>query len=216
MIQFGPNQLLFLIEATRWTVLLSLIAFVGGGIFGLAIALMRVSTLRIVRLFASLYVQAVQGTPLLVIMFLCFFGLSVLGFDVNPLYAAGAALTIHSAAFLGEIWRGCIESVPRTQWEAARCLGFNRPQQFAYVILPQAAKISLPPTVGFMVQIVKNTSLASVIGFVELTRAGQIVNNATFRPFMTFFFVGVIYFAVCYPLSIASRRFERKLNVGKT
>jgi polar amino acid transport system permease protein len=83
------------------------------------------------------------------------------------------------------------------------------------VILPQAVKIAIPPTVGFMVQIVKNTSLASVIGFVELARAGQIVNNSTFEPFVIFTCVAAIYFALCYPLSVASRTLERRANAGR-
>jgi polar amino acid transport system permease protein len=125
------------------------------------------------------------------------------------------SLTLYVGAFLGEIWRGCIQAVPRTQWEASDCLGLNRFHQYAYVILPQAVRIATPPTVGFMVQVVKNTSLASVIGFVELTRAGQIVNNSTFQPLAVFLLVAAIYFAICYPLSIASRVLERKMNVAK-
>ena len=132
-----------------------------------------------------------------------------------PLVAAGLSLTIYASAFLAEIWRGCIEAVPRTQWEASDCLGLNRFQQYAYVVLPQAVRIATPPTVGFMVQIVKNTSLASVIGFVELARAGQIVNNSTFEPFAIFVAVGAIYFALCYPLSLAARALERRANAGR-
>ena len=137
-------------------------------------------------------------------LFLSYFGLGILGYKLIPLVAAGISLTLYAAAFLGEIWRGCIEAVPRTQWEASDCLGLNRFQQYAYVVLPQAVRIAIPPTVGFMVQIVKNTSLASVIGFVELSRAGQIVNNSTFEPFAIFSVVAAIYFALCYPLSVAA------------
>ena len=132
-----------------------------------------------------------------------------------PLVAAGISFTLYAGAFLGEIWRGCIEAVPKTQWEASDCLGLNRFQQYAYVVLPQAMRIAIPPTVGFMVQIVKNTSLASVIGFVELARAGQIVNNSTFEPFTIFCIVAAIYFALCYPLSLASRHLERKAHAGR-
>ena len=215
MIQLSANHLVYLIEAARWTVLLSLIAFVGGSVLGLPLAMMRVSNAKALRAFASGYIQLVQGTPLLIILFLSYFGLGILGYKLIPLIAAGISFTLYAAAFLGEIWRGCIEAVPRTQWEASDCLGLNRAQQYIYVILPQATRIAIPPTVGFMVQIVKNTSLASVIGFVELARAGQIVNNSTFEPFVIFSTVAAIYFVLCYPLSLAARTLERRAHAGR-
>jgi polar amino acid transport system permease protein len=214
MIQLSAHHVWYLIMAAQWTVLLSLVAFAGGALVGLPIALMRVSPNNALRFVAGGYIQLIQGTPLLILLFLTYFGLGILGYKLAPLVAAGLALTLYAAAFLGEIWRGCIEAVPRTQWEASDCLGLDRFQQYAYVILPQAFKMAIPPTVGFMVQIVKNTSLASVVGFVELARAGQIVNNSTFEPFIIFCIVAAIYFAMCYPLSLASRFLERRANAG--
>ncbi|WP_425069944.1 amino acid ABC transporter permease [Reyranella sp.] len=214
--QLSANHILYLVEAARWTVLLSLIAFAGGALVGLPLALMRVARSGLLRGLAGTYIQIVQGTPLLIVLFLSYFGLGIVGLKLDPLVAAGLSLTIYAAAFLAEIWRGCIEAVPKTQWEASDCLGLNTFQQYAYVILPQAVRIATPPTVGFMVQIVKNTSLASVIGFVELARAGQIVNNSTFEPFVIFAIVGAIYFAICYPLSLASRHLERKAHAGRS
>ena len=215
MIQLSAHHVWYLIMAAQWTVLLSLVAFAGGALVGLPIALMRVSPSHALRIVASGYIQLIQGTPLLILLFLTYFGLGILGYKLAPLVAAGLALTLYAAAFLGEIWRGCIEAVPRTQWEASDCLGLDRLQQYTYVILPQAVRIAIPPTVGFMVQIVKNTSLASVVGFVELARAGQIVNNSTFEPFIIFCIVAAIYFAMCYPLSLASRFLERRANAGR-
>jgi polar amino acid transport system permease protein len=215
MTQFTSVHVFYLLQAARWTLLLSLIAITGGAVLGLALALARVSKLRALRGLAIAYIQLVQGTPLLILLFLSYFGLSLFGLRLDPLLAAGLSLTFYVGAFLGEIWRGCIEAVPRTQWEASDCLGLNRFQQYAYVILPQAIRIATPPTVGFMVQVVKNTSLASIIGFVELTRAGQIVNNSTFQPFLVFLFVAAIYFAICYPLSVTSRALERKMNAAR-
>jgi polar amino acid transport system permease protein len=212
MAQFSLFHVSFLFQAMQWTVLLSLLAFIGGGGFGLIVALCRISRHAALRWLTGAYIQLVQGTPLLVILFLAYFGLSIMGFQLPALVAAGIALTIYCAAFLGEIWRGCIQAVPKPQWEAAECLGLNRLQQLLKVILPQAVRIAVPPTVGFMVQIVKNTSLASVIGFVELSRAGNLVNNSTFQPFMVFTTVAFFYFCLCYPLSVASRRLERRLN----
>jgi polar amino acid transport system permease protein len=215
MITFSLSHVAYLILAVKWTIVLSLLAFVGGGILGLVLALARVSKIKALRAVAGAYIQVVQGTPLLVLLFLSYFGISIVGFEVPPLLAAAFSLTLYAAAFLGEIWRGCIQSVARTQWEASESLGLGRTAQYVYVILPQAARIASAPTVGFMVQIIKNTSLASVIGFVELSRAGQVVNNSTFEPFLVYSIIALIYFALCYPLSIASRHFERKLNAGQ-
>jgi polar amino acid transport system permease protein len=204
------NHLMFLGYGALWTIGLSLIGLIGGGAVGFVIALCRISPSRVVRLVSAGYVQLIQGTPLLVIMFLTYFGLPTLGLTVTPLAAAGASLTIYVAAYLGEIWRGCIQSVPRQQWEAAEGLGLSRSQRMMKVILPQAIRIATPPTVGFMVQIIKNTSLASVVGFVELARSGQIINNSLFEPFLIYSIIAVIYFALCYPVSRVSRRLETR------
>lgn len=206
----NANHLLFLLQGALWTLVLSAIAMVGGGIVGFAVALARIAPSRTVRLLALGYVGLVQGTPLLVIMFLTFFGLPALGIRITPLAAASVSLTIYVAAYLGEIWRGCIESVPRPQWEAAEGLALSRTQRMLRVILPQAIRIATPPTVGFVVQIIKNTSLASVVGFVELARSGQIINNSLFEPFLIYAIVAVLYFCLCYPVSRLSRRLEER------
>lgn len=204
----------FLFDGLLWTVGLSLIAFAGGGALGFLVALGASYGPRWSRLLVSLYVKLIQGTPLLVLLPLVYFGLPSLGLNIAPLTAAGLALSVYVSAYLGEIWRGCLASVPRTQSEAAECLALRWHQRVLHVLLPQAVKIATPPTVGFMVQIVKNTSLASAIGFVELARAGQIINNSTFEPFVIFMIVAALYFALCYPLSVLSRRLERSFHVA--
>jgi len=213
----NQEQVFFLLQGAWGTFVLSVLTFVFASVVGLLIALMRVSANSIVRTAAFTYIQAIQGTPLLVLMGVCFYGPTILGFTSVPaLTAAVLALTIQSSAFLGEIWRGCIESVPKNQWEAAECLGLNRAQRMFQVILPQALRIAVPPTVGFMVQIVKNTSIASlVIGFAELSYNAKILNNATFQPFLYFGLAAVLYFIICYPLSRLSLKLERKLNVSR-
>ena len=206
----NANHLLFLLQGAGWTIGLSLIAIIGGGLLGLVVALCRISPSRMLRIATAGYVQLVQGTPLLVILFMSFFGLPVLGLKLSPLAAASVSLTVYVSAYLGEIWRGCIQSVPRAQWEAAECLALTRAQRMRMVVLPQAVRIATPPTVGFMVQIVKNTSLASVVGFVELARSGQIINNSLFEPFLVYVIIAALYFAMCYPLSRWSQRLERR------
>lgn len=209
-----PDQLLFLIRGFGWTIALSLVAFVGGGLLGFALALVRVYAPGPLRTAAMLYIKLIQGTPLLILLSLAYFGLPAVGLVVEPLTAAAIGLSVYVSAYLGEIWRGSLEAVPRTQAEAAECLALNWRQRLVHVILPQAMKIATPPTVGFMVQIVKNTSLASAIGFVELARAGQVINNATFRPFIVFVLIAALYFVLCYPLSAWSRRLERMFHAA--
>jgi len=190
-------------------------SFVFGGLLAFVVALMRTSRLWILRAVAIVYIQTLQAIPLLILLLLAYYGISAMGWKIGRLESAGVSLAFFSAAFLGEIWRGSIQSVPKAQWEAAECLGLSRFAQLFYVILPQAVRISLPPTVGFMVQVVKGTSLVSILGIVELTRAGQMLNNATFKPFLVFGAVGALYFCLCFPLSQLSRYLERKLNVGR-
>jgi polar amino acid transport system permease protein len=209
-------DLLYLLMAARWTLALTALAFIGGGLLGLVILLLRVVPLRPIRWFAIGWIQAIQGTPLLAQLFVFFFGFAIFGYRVSPWVAAGVAFSIYASAFLAEIWRGCVEAVPRQQWEASAALGLGFGQQLRYVIVPQAFRISIPPTVGFLVQLVKNTSLASVIGFVELTREGQITTGATFRPFLVYGIVALLYFLICFPLSQWSQYLERRLNVAHT
>jgi polar amino acid transport system permease protein len=212
---FNSNHLLFLLQGAGWTLVLSLMAFVGGGLVGFLVALCRVSPNRTLRWLSFAYVQIVQGTPLLILMFLTYFGLSILGLTLPAIVAAGLSMTVYVSAYIGEIWRGCIQAVPRTQWEAAECLALSRAQRMRLVVLPQALRIATPPTVGFMVQIVKNTSLASVVGFVELARAGQVVNNSIFEPLIVYMLIAGLYFLLCFPLSWWSRQLEHRLLVNR-
>jgi polar amino acid transport system permease protein len=211
MRSLGPNEVLFILAAVRWTLLLSVAAFAGGAVGGIIIALMRSGQIRALRWIAFGYIKLFQGTPLLMQLFLAFFVPGIFGIDVDPWGAAALGLSLHASAFLGEIWRGSIEVVPKGQWEASAALGLRYWSQMRLVVLPQAFPISIAPTVGFLVQLIKATSLASIIGFVELTRAAQVINNAVFQPFTIFGLVGLTYFILCWPLSAYSKRMERKL-----
>ncbi|ABS67682.1 MULTISPECIES: amino acid ABC transporter permease [Xanthobacter] len=211
---FGLNEFYFLLESLQWTLALTGLAMVGGGIAGFLVALMRTARTSALRIAAGVYIQVVQGIPVLMILFLSYYGLSLAGYQLPAIVAAGLSMSIYASGYLGEIWRGCIQAVPKPQWESGESLALTIPQQYLYIILPQAIRISLPPTVGFLVQLVKNTSIAALIGFVELTRAGQLINNATFQPFRVFLTVAALYFVICYPMSQLSRWLERRLHVG--
>jgi polar amino acid transport system permease protein len=210
---FGTGEFFYLLFAVQWTLALSAMAFLGGGLLGLLIMGLRIMPFRPLSWLAVAYIQAIQGTPLLGQLFVVYFGFGVFGYDVSAWIAAAVAFSLYASAFLGEIWRGCVQAIPKTQWEASASLGLGFLQQLRYVILPQAVRIAIPPTVGFLVQLVKNTSLASIIGFIELTRAGQIINGATFQPFLVFGCVAALYFAICFPLSQLSLHLERRLHV---
>ncbi|TCW12369.1 amino acid ABC transporter membrane protein 2 (PAAT family) [Raoultella sp. BIGb0138] len=201
-----------LLLALRWTMVLSAIAFVGGGVVGGLLLVLRLSGLRAAGYLVRGYVQLFQGTPLLLQLFLVYFGLPILGINTSPLFAASLCLTLYASAYLTEIWRGSVEAIPRQQWEAAQSLALNFREQLRYIILPQALHVAIAPTVGFLVQAIKNTALASVIGFVELTRSGQIISNATFSPFLVYGSVALFYFFLCFPLSMWSRHLEQRLS----
>ena len=214
MRELGSGDILYILGAIRWTLLLSLVAFAGGAAGGVLVALARTGRFRLLRLVAAGFIKVFQGTPLLMQLFLAFFAPGIFGIDVDPWAAAALGLSLHASAFLGEIWRGSIEVVPAGQSEAATSLGLRYWPTMVLIIAPQAVRIAIPPTVGFLVQLIKGTSLASIIGFVELTRAAQIINNATFHPFTIFGMVALAYFAICWPLSVYSRRMERRLAVA--
>jgi polar amino acid transport system permease protein len=203
-----------LLLAARWTVVLSLMAFVGGGLVGLALLLGRLAHVPGMQRGVALYVNVFQGTPLLMQLFLAYFGLALMGWNVSAWWAAALALTLYTSAFLAEIWRGCVNAVPRGQWEAADSLALSFSETMRHVVGPQALRIAIPPTIGFLVQVIKGTALASVIGFIELTKAGTMITNATFQPFTVYACVALVYFALCWPISAASRALERKMQSG--
>jgi polar amino acid transport system permease protein len=200
-----------LLLAVPWTLLLSAIAFLGGGTVALILLVIGLGRYKKARLAVKLYVELFQSTPLLMQLFLVYFGLPLLGIDVSAWFAAAVCLTLYSSAFLADIWRGSVEAIPRGQWEGSASLGLHYLTQLRLVILPQATRVAIPPTVGFLVQLVKSTALASIVGYRELTKTAQILTNATFQPFVIFGLVALMYFFICYPLTRWSRGLERRL-----
>lgn len=201
-----------LLVGLQWTLLLSLLAFLCGGLAGLLVLVGRLSEQPLWRGLARGYIELFQGTPLLMQLFMVFFGIALFGLDVSAWMAAAIALTLFTSAFLAEIWRGCVEAIPRGQWEASGSLALSRLEQLRHVILPQALRIAVAPTVGFSVQVVKGTAVTSIIGFTELTKTGGMLANATFEPFMVYGLVALGYFVLCYLLSLSARYLERRLH----
>ncbi|WP_409970242.1 amino acid ABC transporter permease [Piscinibacter sp.] len=214
MREFTLNELAVIASGLWATLILSAIAFAGGSLAGLGVALARTAPMKWLRVAAGAFIDFFQGTPMLLQLFLVFYGLPVLGFKVNVWIAAAVGLTLHAGAFLGEIWRGGIQAVPRGQSEAAEALGLSYWTRMRHIVLPQALRMSFAPTVGFLVQLIKGTSLAAIIGFVELSRSGQLVSSITYKPLLAFGLVAACYFAICFPLSRYSARLERRLAAG--
>ncbi|MBY5349060.1 amino acid ABC transporter permease (plasmid) [Rhizobium leguminosarum bv. viciae 248] len=206
----GHEEFVFLLIGLKWTVVLSAVGFVCGGIAGLGVALARASGLPLLERVTAGYIAVFQGTPLLMQLFVVYYGLALVGLMLDAWVAVAIGLTLHASAYLGEIWRGSIEAVPRGQTEAAKALSLRYISRMKDVILPQALRISLPATIGFLVQLIKGTSLASIVGFTELTRAGNIISNQIFQPLTVFGIVGILYFLMCCPLTILGARLERK------
>ena len=213
--EFGAADIVYLIAAARWTVALALTAMVGGGLLGLVVAVFRVMPVRPVNWLAIGYINLIQGTPLLGQLFVFFFGLPLVGLSVDSWTAAALSLSIYASAFFGEIWRGSLQSISQRQWEAGAALGLTYRQRLFNVVLPQAVRISVAPTVGFLVQLVKNTSLTALIGFIELTRASQIISGATFAPLPVYLTAAAIYFVVCFSISQLSKMLEGRLRVAR-
>jgi polar amino acid transport system permease protein len=210
---FSLAEILTIIAGMKATAMLSGIAFLGGGIGGLWVALARTSSLGGLRMVASGFIDFFQGTPMLLQLFLVFYGLPVFGIKVNVWVAAAIGLTLHASAFLGQIWHGGIRAVPLGQTEAANALGLGYWHRMRYVVLPQAMRLSFAPTVGFSVQLIKGTSLAAIIGFVELSRSAQIISSTTYKPLLAYSVAAACYFAMCFPLSRLSARLEARYAV---
>lgn len=205
-----------LLAATQYTIYLSLIALIGGGLIALVITIVRTSPYINAKRVAAGYIWLFQSVPLLMLLFLIGLGIPrILGVNVNPWLAASIALVVYASAYLADVWRGAVESIPTGQWEGARALGLSFLKIIRLVILPQAVRISLAPTVGFTVQIIKGTSLAYIIGFYDLMSIGKRWANAPVsgtEPYVIFPLMALIYFCLCFPLSVWARRLERRLG----
>jgi len=200
-----------LAEAVWITLFLGLGSFALGCMLGLLVALARMSSLRVLRWLAFAYVSVFRGTPLLIQLLLIYFGLPAYGIIIDPISASLLALTLFAAAYLSENFRSGISAVDRGQWEAAWSMGMPYATVLRRVILPQALRVAVPPMGSRLVALMKDTSLASTVTVVELTRVADQVGASTFRYMEIFLIVGAIYWAINQVLTILQTMLENRL-----
>ena len=209
------NNLPFLLEGFYLTLLISGLALIFSMVLGIFIALGRLSKLRVVSFASATYVEVFRDTPVLVQLFWVYYVLPILlGIRIDALSAAVLGLTLHSTAFLGEIYRAGIQTVPKGHSEAAKVLGLTPRQTFMRIVLPQAVRNVLPPMVNNLVDLIKLSSLASVFAVAEITRRATELSASTFRPLEIFTFVALMYFVICWPLSVLIRALERRMQTA--
>lgn len=212
VIDFWP----VLLRGVATTLWISWLGLVLGGLLGALVGMAAGSRWRILRTFATIYTEIFRSIPPLILFFGCFYGISfAFKLDLSPFTSATIALALEASAFMAGVVSAGIASVGRGQWEAAQASGMKFWQIMRYVIGPQAVRVMLPPTVGVYIGTLKDSSLASVIGFVELTKAGLLVREATGASFQIFLVVGALYFIINYSISLGGAALERKFHIAK-
>ncbi|WP_289137068.1 amino acid ABC transporter permease [uncultured Brevibacillus sp.] len=209
---FGWIHLVPLLNGAWLTIQLCFFSLLIGGAIGIIVGLGAASKNKLANVLSSIYIRLVRGVPLLMIIFLIYFALPMLhiGINFSKGFSAVTALSIYAGAYLGEIVRGGIQSVPKGQFEAADALGMTTIQKFRHVIIPQAMKFIIPPGIGFFIALIKDSSLVSIIGYIDLTKAGKVVSSLTFNPIASFLAVAAVYFVLCFGLSKASYYYEKR------
>ncbi|MEM2245310.1 MAG: amino acid ABC transporter permease [Thermofilum sp.] len=210
MIDFLTSYAGYIAEGVAVTLQITLMSYTLGFALG---ALLLAGGLSPLSLLTRMYIEPVRGTPLLVQIFIIYFGLPAIGIKLDAFTSAVLALGLNSAAYQAEILRSAVKAIPESQIHAAEVLGFSGAQTYRYVILPLALRSSIPALVNEFVTVLKESSLASVIGIVELTRRGEYVAAYTYRAFEAYLIVALIYFIACYTFSQFSRLLERKLRI---
>nr|WP_312508134.1 cystine ABC transporter permease [Pseudomonas luteola] len=211
-LQLILNSLPFLLKGAVWTVLLSLGSMFFGLVLGFFLALMRLSQNMVVRAVARVYVSFFRGTPLLVQLFMIYYGLPELGIQLDPLPAALVGFSLNMAAYICEILRAAIASIDRGQWEAAASIGMTRAQTLRRTILPQAARTALPPLGNSFISLVKDTSLAATIQVPEMFRQAQLITARTFEIFSMYLTAALIYWILASTLAALQNTLENRVN----
>lgn len=197
-------------EAVFTTIPLTLITFIIGIILATLTALARISGSRILQWIARIYVSIIRGTPLLVQLFIIFYGLPTPNIEVEPYTAAVVGFSLNVGAYASEIIRASILSIPKGQWEAAYTIGMTYPQALKRVILPQATRVSIPPLSNTFISLVKDTSLASLILVTEMFRKAQEIAAMNYEFLIVYFEAGLIYWVICFLLSIVQQMLEKR------
>ena len=209
------NNLPFLLEGIYLTLFISGLSLVLSMVLGLIVAVGRLSSSRVLSFVSATYVEVFRDTPVLVQLFWVYYVLPILlGVRIDALTASIIGLTLHSAAFLSEIYRAGIQTVPVGHIEAAKVLGLSRVDTFIRIVMPQAVRNVLPPLVNNLIDLIKLSSLSSVFAVGEITRKAGELSASTFRPLEIFTFVAIMYFMICWPLSLLIRGLERRLRFG--
>ncbi|KPB73819.1 cystine ABC transporter permease [Pseudomonas cannabina] len=211
-LQLALDSAPFLLKGAYYTVFLSLGGMFCGLVLGFGLALMRLSRFKPLNWLARIYVSFFRGTPLLVQLFLIYYGLPELGIELDPLTAALIGFSLNMAAYACEILRSAISSIERGQWEAAASIGMTRWQTLRRAILPQAARTALPPLGNSFISLVKDTALAATIQVPELFRQAQLITARTFEIFTMYLAAALIYWILATALSYLQNRLEARVN----
>ncbi|MDH6365028.1 His/Glu/Gln/Arg/opine family amino acid ABC transporter permease subunit [Enterococcus sp. PF1-24] len=211
---FLKKYLPYYVSGAGYTVLLAFVGVLFGSIFGALLAFMKLSKNKLIRFIATAYIEYVRGTPLLVQIFIVYFGTGVIGLELSKLMAGCIALSLNSGAYVAEIVRAGINAVNKGQLEAARSLGMNQTQAMQYIIFPQAIKNILPALGNEFVTVIKESSVVSVIGVSELIFQTGVVQGASFKPFMPYVIVSLIYFVLTFALSRLLGVAERRMSTS--
>lgn len=202
------ENLPYLLKAAGMTCMMALGVIPLAALWGAALALAIVFGARPLRWAVQGYVYVLRGVPLLILLFVMYYALPYTGIDLPPLLGGILVISLYYAAFMSEVFRAALLSLPRSQWDAGRCLGMHRSLLLRIVVFPQTFRIAAPPFINICMMIVKGTSLVSVIGIWELTLAGREVVERTFAPFQILGGVALIYFCICFTLATIGRRLE--------
>lgn len=198
--------------AFYYTLPLTFISFFFGIILAVLTALARISTKKPLQIIARIYVSAIRGTPLLVQLFILFFGLPTVGIVIDPFPAAVFGFSLNVGAYASEVIRAAIQSIPKGQWEAAHTIGMNYSQTLRRIILPQATRVSIPPLSNTFISLVKDTSLASLILVTEMFRRAQEIASANYEFLLLYIEAAIIYWIICFILSLIQDRIEHRLD----
>ncbi|AST90775.1 MULTISPECIES: amino acid ABC transporter permease [Sutcliffiella] len=212
-IEIFQSSLLPLVKgALYYSVPLTLISFTIGLVIAVLTALARISKIKPLSIIARVYVSIIRGTPLLVQLFIIFYGLPSIGITLDPFMSAVIAFSLNTGAYASEVIRAAILSIPKGQWEASYSMGMTYAQALRRVILPQASRVSVPPLSNSFISLVKDTSLASIVLVAEMFRKAQEIAAATYEPLLLYIQAALIYWVVCFTLSIIQELLESRLD----